>query len=440
MSDITLVELALEEAEIKYTQDIIEDLQDSSSATQGDLETLQDINTVLKDKQDTIDPPAQKIAQIATETLCRRLGMPVPKSISTENYSGFSTQSQIRVAIEENEGMIARIIAALKAVMRKIVEFFKKLFTKIKEFIKKILQLDKYNEKYVKETAQKNVEIINDAKRINATGEIKEKTEKILKIADQGREISVTRSLLTPFIHNNADYKTFQKDKIPVEDVIEMMIYSMKSRENFMDHFNSSIDHFIKRRLINETSDDESLTLAKKDVIELVRNAFQAKQEQNTFHKNLTLEIKLFSDDKYLALDFHDDFRGIFFRRSNTFRKREKESFIKDDEVTLLMDYSQNEATKMIEFLKVRANFINGFDRAISKQDSIIEYLKKYIEDIKPGTDSFNNDFHSYWLFVRSFLLLYSSIVNTSVAVDRNIIFNSNHVFDIIMRFNLDKV
>lgn len=463
MSEFTLADIALEEAEIKETQDTIEDLQDSSSDAQDDLETLQGINGVLKDKQETIDPTAQKIAQIATEALCKRLGVAVPKSISTENYSGFSTQAQVRIAIEENEGVIARIIEALKAVLKKIVDFFKKLFTQIKNFIHKLLGKDNLDEKAIEEIAKKNEVTIKDATtiletqengtvtlgdtnsvfqqgkqgKVEVTPEMREKAERLVEKSKNGITIDVDRELLLTFMSSLGSMKTWQnKTKVSLKELVDFTADTSRLRDGYLDNFFRDMERHLKRiETIKEITEQEVKEYSENIYGSLV-NALGGLKDSS---RDDMLFMPLNENCSRMNILFAKiDNLPYFFAVAPLYNPKQRDEFIAPGPVKVDIEFTVRDIKNLYPLrnaIRKLGNTVGDNDASIQK---IITRFEKSIESLEKQiaanmrANSQNNlkIQKEYMRFLSSTIKMVTFICQASTKADKDVIVASSKLYE----------
>lgn len=163
MNPITFSELVLEEQDIQADIQTTDELQDSVSDASQDSETLKKISDVLEQNPDGLSPSSTQLTEIATESLYRRLGVqkkarPALESMGRKEY--------VRLALEENDTVIQRVLAALSAAIKKIVEFIKALMSKVKNFFTKLLGFSKERNKKTEEIIKESEATIHDAENI----------------------------------------------------------------------------------------------------------------------------------------------------------------------------------------------------------------------------------------------------------------------------------
>lgn len=167
MSKDVFKELALEEAAIQ--DELAEQSQYSDDVDEAstDIDTLSEVSDVMANSEDGLSDSSMQIAEIAVESLCKRLGLCKPKHISLESFdSKLSRKQRTVVATEDLKDVIKRALEALGKAIQVVVEFISRIATKVIEFFKRILGFNKNKAKEVADIAKENDVIIVDASEL----------------------------------------------------------------------------------------------------------------------------------------------------------------------------------------------------------------------------------------------------------------------------------
>lgn len=153
--EIVPAEVEQEIAEVQEEGGEVEDLNTAIEEAVEDVGTLEDTADVLEESVDEggegIDEAGAEIAEIAVESLCRRLGIKKKVMPALEGFkSSNSRVTATRVALEGFKDVIARAWAAIKSA-------FASLWTKIKAFLDSVLNANT-KLKAAAEAAKKQVE------------------------------------------------------------------------------------------------------------------------------------------------------------------------------------------------------------------------------------------------------------------------------------------
>lgn len=148
--------------EVQQDGEVAGEMVEAADSASEDLDTLEEIQDVLEDSVEAgegVDQPAAAIAEIAVESLCRRLGMkkvtflPAMESFGSKN----SRVSATRIAVEG-------IVETVKAGWAKLVEWLKKTWATIVAFFKKLFDANLRLEKAAGEMLGKVKALADDAK------------------------------------------------------------------------------------------------------------------------------------------------------------------------------------------------------------------------------------------------------------------------------------
>ena len=153
--EIVPAEVEQEIAEVQEEGGEVEDLNTAIEEAVEDVGTLEDTADVLEESVaeggEGIDEAGAEIAEIAVESLCRRLGIKKKVMPAMEGFASANSRvTATRVALEGFKDTIARAWAAIKSA-------FATLWTKIKAFLDSVLNANT-KLKNAAEAAKKQVE------------------------------------------------------------------------------------------------------------------------------------------------------------------------------------------------------------------------------------------------------------------------------------------
>lgn len=130
-SEVDQLEADVEVAEISEDQSEIDSDSDTIDNALDDVVELEQVAEVMEDsieKEEGLDEDAAEMAQIATESICRRLGYTPRKAIipALESFGGSSTRLEAtKIALEETNLTIQKAWEAIKNFFRNIWETIK---------------------------------------------------------------------------------------------------------------------------------------------------------------------------------------------------------------------------------------------------------------------------------------------------------------------------
>jgi len=172
----------------------LNNINDSVAEASNDHDDLLKIASIMEESDEPITPMAAEMAQVAIESIYKRLGVTnYKKTPSIESFKDKSTsKSSTKIAIEGAKEVIVAawkaIVEAVKKAAKWIKEFFSKLFGSVEGFNEKIkAKIERYKEfqsnaKYI----QKDIKISN--------ANVKRKPKNIVKqdnVAKEDMEQSV---------------------------------------------------------------------------------------------------------------------------------------------------------------------------------------------------------------------------------------------------------
>lgn len=155
-------ELVADVAEVESAEVENSEMQVAGDQAGEDLETLEEVRDVLEDSVEAgegVDQPAAAIAEIAVESICRRLGMkrvtfmPAMESFGSKNNRVAAT----RIAVEG-------IGETIKNGWKALIEWLKKTWESIKAFFKKMFDANLKLGKAADEMKGKVAALSSDAK------------------------------------------------------------------------------------------------------------------------------------------------------------------------------------------------------------------------------------------------------------------------------------
>ncbi len=142
--DAPIVEVNVDDGVPGEVERDVAEVSDAADEVQGDVEALEDAIDSAEDIEaiadaaeqsveegEGLDPVAAEIAEVAVESIYRRLGVPshVRAMPSMESFgSKTSRKTATRVAVE---GMMDKV----KEIWKKVVEFFKNIYNKVVSFV-----------------------------------------------------------------------------------------------------------------------------------------------------------------------------------------------------------------------------------------------------------------------------------------------------------------
>lgn len=130
-------EVVADVAEVETAEGEASDMGAAGDEAGEDLETLEEIRDVMSDSVESgegVDQPAAAIAEIAVESICRRLGMkkvtfiPAMESFGSKNNRVAATRVAVEGITETIKNGWKQLIEWLKKTWASIVEYFKKMF------------------------------------------------------------------------------------------------------------------------------------------------------------------------------------------------------------------------------------------------------------------------------------------------------------------------
>lgn len=176
-----------------------QELENNSEVIDGahsDVQELQGYSNIMEKNLDNgMSPDAVEAIQLATESICKRLGIvkKYPK-ISLEAFNDLKNNKEsTRLALEENGGVISRTLKA-------IIEAIKRAIAKIKEFIKKLFNTNQNLEKDTKENQetekQKSGKMNEESPEVNPSVSPEEKTTVSKKSGDSIKDDDLCAKIL----------------------------------------------------------------------------------------------------------------------------------------------------------------------------------------------------------------------------------------------------
>ena len=468
MNPITFSELVLEEQDIQADIQTTDELQDSVSDASKDSETLEKISDVLEQNPDGLSPSSTQLAEIATESLYRRLGVqkkarPALESMGRKEY--------VRVALEENGTVIQRVLAALKAAITKIIDFFKSVFSKIKAFIQKVLGFQDHTKKEIGEITKKNAEVIDDAEvisktqenqpatikhpeiykttetKINVTSEVKQQAETIKENAKKGRDILINREDLIPFMTHAAVLSSWENKKdIPLQEVTDLIGNLLFKRTGYLTNFLRDMERHFKRMELVEKITEKEVEEHPENIFGTLTNTFDTRSSTVS-----DLSFPLYTQCAILNLHFtegegqhNDSLLGkdnVYTHStiSHGYSDQKYDQLSNSDPIRVHVEYTGKEGSVFLKLCdqikdlcqsandteKSISDIIKRFQATINKME--ISY-SNYLRTNKVSTDEVNSNIElqsQYIKFLNKTLLMTVDIMKRSITADRKAILDA---------------
>lgn len=335
-------------------------IQDASS----DAEELQGYSNIMEKNLDNgMSPDAVEAIQLATESICKRLGI-VKKNpkISLEAFEELKNNKEsTRLAFEENNGIISRTLKA-------IWEAIKKAIAKVKEFINKIFNVNKNLEKNTKKNEETAKTTSNNVKETPSKEASSKEPEKKGKFIEDG--VLCTDILSDIYAVKSAtNYVRLQKDSL---ELLENTGYLYSSTEKMIDIYEDLINLLDDVRFNEEVIDKNYLEKAKS----IFKTIKSIKDRDSIFELNkVTISFgKEISYDDRDNIDVSAQFRNLY----GTLRSFRNNEDTKHALILPILDKQEIRQINSAIFIIIKNNerLITSSERLNSKFKTIFDNLQ----------------------------------------------------------------